>query len=294
MTQQWFRVELRSDRFLKPLLDSQIVFHGVNKSGSLCMANVLRESYQQHGRGDQFTSLYHSPATRVEEYRETINNSTGHRFFVGHYLYGAIDAPKPDRVFISQFRHPVPRMVSCYQWLKNKHVKRHGIADDFPTLEQFIRKGKGKAHSQIKQFGAGFGSDSVELAKLSCQDLLELSQEHIEKDVLLLGIAEEFEASLFLFAHLCGVPSVPPWRQDLRNKGRPLVAELPTSLTDLIADVYQHDMALYHWAKRRFDSAVATAGIEGDFEAYKIACQAQYKERPLDFVRQPDAATSAD
>ena len=279
MAQQWFRVEIDSGQAPEPLLDSQIVFHGVNKSGSLCMANVLRESYLQHGRMDQFLSLYHNPATNLEEYRESVNSSSGHAFFVGHYLYGAVDAPKKDRVIVSQFRHPVPRMISCFQWLKNKHEKRHGDASGFPDLEKFIRKGKGKAHSQLKQFGAGFGPNSTELGKLSCQDLLERSQANIEQDVLLVGIAEEFEETLFMLAHMCGLPAVSPWRQDTRNKGRPLVSELPTSITDLIADVYQHDVVLYQWAKRRFDAAVAAADIGGDLEAYKLACATQYKER---------------
>ena len=284
MDSRWFRVQLRSAHYPGPLLDSQIVFHAVNKSGSLCMANVLRESYLQHGRSSEFQSFYHKPACDLAAYRERINRSEGHAFFVAHYLYGAIEAPKKNRVLISQMRHPVPRVISCYQWLRNKHTAKTGNADDFPTLEEYVIKGGGKEHSQLLQFGARFGADSRELAKATCRDLLLRSQENIERDLRLVGIAEQFEESIFLFAHLCGLPAVSRWRQDTRNKGRPLVSETPTRIKDLITDIHSEEIALYTWAKKRFEHEVEVADIAGELDAYKVACADEYKEKEEDFT----------
>jgi hypothetical protein len=281
---RWFRIQLGSAHYPGPLLDSQIVFHAVNKSGSLCMANVLRESYFKHGRSSEFQSFYHKPACDLGTYRERINRSEGHVFFVAHYLYGAVEAPKENRVIISQMRHPVPRAISCYQWLRNKHVAKSGNADDFPTLEEYVINCGGKAHSQLLQFGAGFGADSRELAKATCRDLLLRSQERIERDLRLVGIAERFEESIFLFAHLCGLPAVSQWRQDTRNKDRPLVSETPTRITNLIAEIHHEEIALYTWAKERFEHEVAAADIAGDLEEYKAACAGEYKERVEDFT----------
>lgn len=266
-------------------MDSQIVFHAVNKSGSLCMANVLRKSYIQHGRASEFQSFYHKPACSLGAYRERINQSRGHVFFVAHYLYGAVEAPKENRAVISQMRHPVPRVISCYQWLRNKHIRKNGSPDGFLTLEEFVIKGGGKAHSQLLQFGAGFGANSRELAKATCHDLLLRSQERIERDLRLVGIAEQFEESVFLFAHLCGLPAVSRWRQDNRNKGRPLVSETPRRITNLIADIHCDEITLYDWAKRRFEREVAAAEIAGELEEYKTACADEYKERMEEFPR---------
>ena len=284
MDRRWFRVQLESAHYPGPLLDNQIVFHAVNKSGSLCMANVLRESYFHHGRGPEFQSFYHKPGCDLGAYRDRINRSKGHVFFVAHYLYGAVEAPNENRALISQMRHPVPRVISCYQWLRNKHIAKNGNADDFPALEEYVISGGGKTHSQLLQFGAGFGADSRELAKATCRDLLLRSQENIERDLRLVGIAEQFEESIFLFAHLCGLPAVSQWRKDTRNKGRPLVSETPTRLTDLITEIHREEIALYNWARNRFADEVQAADIAGDLDVYKLACADEYKERVEDFT----------
>lgn len=278
MTQKWFRVAVHSDCKLRPLLNEQIIFHGVNKSGSLCMTEVLRESYKQHGRSDEFFCHYGSKVT-LEDFVETINQSTGHAFFVGHYLYGAACAPKRNRVLITQLRHPLPRMISCFQWLKNEHIRQHGTEEGFPSLEEFIRRGGGKAHSQIGQFGAGFGSRRDELRKLSCQELLDLSKENIERDFFLTGIAEQFEETIFLFSYLCGLPAVPPWKKDTRNKGRQLIYDIANETRDMILDVYRHDIELYNWNKKRFQENMQNVTIAGDIQEYKNVCANEYKDR---------------
>jgi hypothetical protein len=58
--------------------DVHVVFHGINKSGSLTMANVLREALIASGREDDLLSHYHLPGIMpLDEYRSMIEAGGG-------------------------------------------------------------------------------------------------------------------------------------------------------------------------------------------------------------------------
>ena len=101
---------------------AQLVFHGINKSGSFAMSSAMRDAYALAGRDDQFLCHYFIGGSR-ESFAERVDSAEGPGFFVGHYLYGALK-PRPNRVWVTIFRHPLPRMLSCYNWLKNKHERQ--------------------------------------------------------------------------------------------------------------------------------------------------------------------------
>lgn len=289
-----FAVEVKGPLFAD-LDGTHVVFHGINKSGSLAMAGVIGEAMQHAGRGEDFFSHYHMSLVPTEVYRDLVAARTGRFFAVGHYLYGSM-RPAHRRIWITQFRHPLPRAVSAYQWLKNKHVGQHGTAEGFPELSDFVRQTRGIAHSQVIQFGKAFGRfrDSEARRLLPPKVLYELSVEAIERDVTCLGIAEHFEESIFCFAALCGLPNVAPWQRDTRNKGRTPVDELTEAERDVIREVYQWDFALYNWALRRFREQNARIAFGPSLQRYKAACEGQYNRDRL--LSDPDspAAVSDD
>lgn len=265
--------------------DPQVVFHGINKSGSLALADVLRASFFNELRANEFFSHYHHCPAKLDDLIRILECSRGPGFFVGHYLYGAFQPFVPGRILFTQFRHPLPRVVSCYQWLRNKHTSRHGSRDGFPSLDDFVLSTNGKKHSQIVQFGIGFGGTPEERARAvkraHAKDLFEGAIEAIHRDVALIGIAEYFEETIFLLAYTCGLRQVPTWQRDDRNVGRPLVQDLSQSTADRIREVYAYDFKLYEWAKARFFDQFNNVRFGLSLEKYKTACQEAYKDRIL-------------
>ena len=275
-----YPVEVYPKGVAHDLSDVQVVFHGVNKSGSFAMASALREAYQAADRAGEFHSHYGSK-TPTPLYVEEVERSPGRGFFVAHYLYGAL-RPHPRRILITQFRHPLPRILSCYQWLRNKYERKNKTLQGFPTLQEFVVAGKGKAHSQIVQFGIGFGAErSARIKRMSPRDIYDNACEAIEREVYCLGLAEYFEESIFLFAHLCGLPAVLPWIRDNRNPGRPLADEVDSDTADMIREIYRYDFDLYEWAVKRFREQNQQFDFGLSLTRYKHACSAQYKDRIL-------------
>lgn len=283
---QRYAVDVDPVVFPYDLEQIQIVFHGINKSGSLAMANVLGEAYQHTGRASEFISHYHTVHTvgKTDVFIERLNASVRARrsFVVSHYLFGALK-PANNRVWVTMFRHPLPRIVSCYQWLKVRHESK--LKTPYGSLEDFVllRGRKGTAHSQVGQFGAGYGPNGpLRWKRMSAQDMFEISIDQIAAHVGLIGIAEYFEESIFAFAALCGFADVVPWSRDTRNKGRRSVGELTEHEVALIREHYHYDFLLYEHVLARFREQSRGLGIESaSLQAYREACRSQYNDRIL-------------
>jgi hypothetical protein len=277
-----FKTGISPDAFAHDLGRVQIVYHGVNKSGSMAMANAMGEAYRWAGREDEFVCHYRIRCTD-EEFRARVDAMNGAKaFIVDHYLFGAL-APAPNRIWVTQLRHPLPRILSFYQWLKNKHLANGGTEDDFPSLHDFVVEGKGKRHSQIAQFGTGYGRNKdLRNRRIAPADMLNIAMDAIEGGIYALGIAEYFEESVFVFAALAGIESVAPWVRDNRNKGRPLANEISEAEKSLIEEVYECDYKLYAFALERFREQNSRLGFGESLQRYREACRGQYKDRIVD------------
>lgn len=184
-----FRVEVSGGLDPDRLDQKVVIFHGINKSGSMCFANVIRTAYIVAARREQFYCHYHKPRCEWRELVRRIEDSTSHALFISHNLYGAVKT-KPHQTFVTMFRHPLPRIVSAYQWLKNRFVADGGKADAFQTLEEFVEKGRGIRWSQIVQFGMGFDPEGRPKKQAdSAEQIHEWAARNIERDVSWFGIA---------------------------------------------------------------------------------------------------------
>lgn len=260
--------------------ETQILFHGVNKSGSLAMATAMRDAYSFAERSGEFYAHYFQPRLNLDEYLQEVQRREGHHFFVAHYLYGAIP-PSANRIFVTQFRHPLPRILSCYNWLKRLHDKK-GHAKPFPTLDEWVERTKGIKHSQIAQFGIGFDRRAVHRrTMLTPENIFEICIAALEREVLFFGIAEQFEESVFLFAALCRLRHVVPWVRDQRNPGRMHSTGVAPASRGLIQDVFEYDFKLYAHALEIFNHRIASINFGPDLAGYKQACLSQYNDRIL-------------
>jgi hypothetical protein len=269
--QRWFRVDVQGlEHFEGP--QRQIIFHGVNKSGSLTMVNVLHKSYRRANRANQFFSTYKNIPRGQERLVQLIGHSTGHAYFAGHYLYGAYPH-RDEQLLVTQFRNPLPRVRSCYQWMKDHHdVGGRSFTD-------WVVHSRGISHSQIMQFSIGFGPEADRLRRAPGDELFELAIRNIERDVAWFGIAEYFEESVYAMAALCGLPRVPLWKQDVRNEDRALVPTWTQTEIDIVRETFRWDFALYDWALERFKQNLAPLRFNQGLDRYKAACSGQYKDR---------------
>jgi hypothetical protein len=261
---------------LPSLAGQRVVFHGINKSGSLALTEVLLEAYRHHGREREFYSHYHGRPRALTELVRLVNETrAGHAFFVGHRLYRAYDPALPGCALVTLFRHPLTRTLSCYAWLKAKNP-----GAPFPTLAQWVEQTRGYLHSQAYQLAAGYPAERPRGRRYKDPEaLLDRALKNVKRHVAWYGLAEHFEESIFVLAHLCGLESVVPWRRDDRNVGRPRASTLASGEEELIRHVFRADFELYRRLRLAFLRRVEAMGYGTELAAYREACAAEYKDR---------------
>ncbi|MDF1604967.1 hypothetical protein [Nocardioides sp. YIM 152315] len=267
-----FPVQVRG---LERLRAEQVVYHGVNKSGSMAMTEALFGGFDAAGRADEFVCTYRGAGLRL--IRERLARP-GRGFFAGHYLYGDYPVHPERQVLLTGFRNPLPRARSCYQWLSDK-AERADPGGPFPPFVEWVRGTRGVDHSQMSQFAVGFGPDAPHPSTVPPAALLERAMAHVERDVAWFGIAEHFEESVLGFASICGLPAVPAWHTDMRNAHRPLLQEWTQEEIDVVHEVCTWDIQLYEWALGRFRAQVDAVDFGDSLAAYRDACRDQYKDR---------------
>lgn len=255
-----------------------VVFHGVNKSGSLTMANVLREAYYHDGRANQFFCSYLGIPKGQADFNRILTSSSGHGLYISHYIYRDVPLP-PDAMLVTQVRHPLPRTLSVYGWLKRNHLNRHGNSDDFPPLAKWVRSMKGRGHTQMAQFAHKHGITREDTAGLSNNELYELAVGNFERDVAWFGIAELFEESAFALAHICGLDAIPPWEKDTRNRWRQPLSETDDDVVELIRETNAHEFKFYERALATFRKRIEGIDFGPSLDPYKERCNAEYGER---------------
>jgi hypothetical protein len=202
--------------------------------------------------------------------------------FVAHYLYGAFDARAAKVSYVSLIRHPVPRIVSCYQWMKNKYIQREKSDKGYPTLEKFIKKKGSRNHFQNIQFAAGFGPNKKAIrAELDERQIYNRAQSALAKRLAWFGVAEYFEETIFSFAHMLGLPEVPAWKRDERNTNRPLVTQLDPKIIALIEEKAEWEIKFYNFGRDLFLERLQSIKFGAKFENYRSACAGEYKDRLL-------------
>lgn len=275
-----FDVELTLPRIETLGPDTQVVFHAINKSGSEAVSNVMHAAFARAGYPDRLHSHFRMPIDQ-EEFIRRVDTHVGGGLFIDHYLYGWV-RPRPRRVMITQFRHPLPRILSAYQWLKSRHERTTGMP--FESLESFVESTRGTAHCLVLQFGVNWKNVDTKVwfdyvARFSAAELYQRSLDALDREIFALGIAEHFEESLFLYARLCGLAKLPPWVRDQRNPDRTLSTSIPASTVRLIEQVLELDYRLYDHALDRFWAQFESASFGASLQAYKAVCAPQYRDR---------------
>ncbi len=270
MARRWYPVEVTGVEN-HARTRHQLVFHAINKSGSAALTAVLYDAYVRANRANQFLSTYRKVPADLDRLRDIIGASSGHSFFLAHYLYGSY-GPRPRQLLLTMFRNPLPRARSCYQWLRD----RHGLEDSF---EQWMVASGGVAHTQMQQFAIGYADDRPDWTTMSPEQAFDRAVAALERDVAWCGLAERFEESIHVVAAMCGLPRVPVWRRDDRNKNRPLVDDWEPGEVEMVRELHAWEFRLYEWVVERFDRQLETVSFGPQFAAYQAACAGEYKDR---------------
>lgn len=154
-------------------------------------------------------------------------------------------------------RHPVERVLSCYDFIRNsKFVQRHVGRFELSLDEALDSDDPRMAANMMTKALASLGRPRDYAAPATDQDLA-LALKHLEAmDVI--GLLEEFNVSYALMAHTFGFAptAVTPWNVNAR---RQKAEDLPEALAKRILADNAMDLALYTRGVKLFAERVREA-----------------------------------
>ena len=251
-----------------------LFYNRVGKSGSRSLRDIIRilaikKNYVMHpsrnGRGDLFDEKDHyleamhiSKLVRPGVYTSHLNFID----FAKHQINASV-------YYINMIRDPVDHMVSRYYFkiYGDDRLKRNENETSRPLdINECIQTKPSACFKpfRIGRYFCGYDKKRCNGTGVS----LELAKKHIEDNYLLIGLTEEFDATVKLLEKMLpdyfeGASEV--WKQiredslrDTKTKKKVLLLE---ETRKIVLDNMKVDYDLYNWVKRRFNEQKLKFGI---------------------------------
>jgi len=232
-----------------------------------------------HGKTLGYYYLDHEPRLRRLQ-QLSDRDAERVRFIEAHGGYGMHEFINRPCTYITMLREPVDRTLSTYYFLKSNNSLPENM-----TIERWMDEYRANRvwfadNAQIRYLAAEHGEIIDVPPGQVTPDVLERAKQHIENHFTLVGLSEQFDASMVLLRRRLGWRSVAYGKSNVtRNRRRK--DELPESTLELIRERNSLDMALYNWAVERFEQAVADEGSDFQRELASFQHKMQQRSKPL-------------
>jgi Sulfotransferase family len=241
-----------------------LLFLHIPKAGGTTLHSVIERQFAPEVI---FSINGMTPARSIKEFialpaqqREKIRLLKGHMPF-GLHKYLSVPA-----VYLTMLRDPVDRVVSHYYFVRRSPGVRHHeeVARERMSLEDFVRErasinanddqtrlisGVEKVNAKLWRGGTGANEEP------GTTDILEIAKKNLQDHFTVVGLSERFDESLLLFRKRLGWRNIYYVKQNV-TKGRPAKELLPPATVRLIEQHNELDMALYEYARQRFEESI--------------------------------------
>jgi hypothetical protein len=205
--------------------------------------------------GSQF--VYRTVSPSQEAKREFINAINNHhktiKVVAGHMYYGwHTELPNPWKSsYITMLRNPVDRIISTFFYIIRSpgHYLHDTVKSRNIDLETFVDS---DITSTIDNLQTRLLAGS-EWNEKPTSDTLDRAIRNIDENISFAGLTERFDESLVLLKHELKWESYPYYiKQNVTDK-RPVSAEIPEHITNMIKKRNKLDFKLYAYVKDRFN-----------------------------------------
>ncbi len=243
-----------------------IVFPGLGAVGGSSLNALARTTMLREGWA---TAVYDEANVAALWSAARAASPTPVRWVDGHGCYAAADPRRESAARVTLLRDPLRRLVSLFNYGSLVHPEDFGSW----SFDAFVAAGASRRYSQAAALLRAAGRASE--AELDGVALQQAARAELQRGYALVGIAEDFEASIFLLCRLAGWARIGMWRRVLAAP-RAVDANALTSATrGRLAEDLAVDLELYEEARTVFAARLAAASFGPELERYRDAATHQ-------------------
>lgn len=241
----------------------RLIFLHIPKTAGTTLALVLSRQYI----GQAVYRLYDAESNK--RFRQMTQAERDHFACVmGHPRFGIHQLLGGETTYMTMLRDPIQQVISSYHFVQKLDWHgRYDSAHELSLLEYVEKFRQGERQTRLLT-----GADNFEVSTRAVEALpanaLEVAKQNLDTYFSVIGLTEEFDMSLMLYQRILGWKNVHYVQRNI-NRARPreLDAETLTQLQILCAT----DLALYAYARQRFDAQVARFApqIHDDLERFR-------------------------
>jgi hypothetical protein len=234
--------------------DAALVFLHIPKAGGSTMCKILRQHYSP----DETVTLDIPGVVRFKTL--PVAERKRYRLLQGHLYFGLHDFIPRASTYITLLRHPVERVVSFYYYARSTsyHYLYHQLTTeriDFKTL--LTRNLTTELRNLQTRMLAG--DEWRDPQRVATRATLEQAQANLRSHFRVVGLLEEFDASLLLLYRAFGW-QLRRYVKENANKEKPSDLLLDAETRKSLEEANSLDLELYEYASKLFDEQCRAAG----------------------------------
>lgn len=233
------------------------IFLHIPKTAGSTLYQIINRNYQkrhiytiwQDGTLDEFKDLSDARRSKI-------------RLLRGHAGYGIHqNLPRP-AIYFTLLRDPIERVISYYHFVRRTpaHYCHDQVRSDNMSLGEFIESKIDRMvdNGQSRLLGGLETGHELEFGECT-EELLQTAKKNLRENISVVGLTEEFDATLLLLKRYFGWHQIFYTRQNV-SSNRLHRDELPKSTSEAIREVNQLDLDLYQTAETLFRESLSEQG----------------------------------
>ena len=238
-------------------LSQTVIFLHIPKTGGTTLHRILERHFARN-QTLTFDGRYHRD--EIERFAKLPEPQRArHRLIKGHLYFGFHRLVPGNSTYVTFLREPVARALSFYSYARSNsdHYLYRSLTEERLELRTLLERGTTAELFNLQT--RMIAGDQGNLDRPLDRSALERAKQNLRTNFCLVGLTEEFDASLILLSRTFDW-SLPFYVKKNVSRKKSRTESIDTQTDALLREANALDLELYAFAQKLFDAQLRNAG----------------------------------
>jgi hypothetical protein len=234
-----------------------LIFLHIPKTGGTTFRRILEQNYS---RAETLTFTGPDHRVEIEQFAKSSESARSrYRLVQGHFYFGVHRFIPGESSYMTWMRDPIARVLSFYSHARthSEHYLHRRLIEERLDLKKLLERNETPELSNLQtRMIAGIPIDpNVPVDRYA----LETAKKNLSSDLMFVGLAEEFDASLVLFCQRRGW-DVPCYKRTNVTREKIDLLSIDPQASGMLREANSLDLELHEFARTLFGAKRRFAG----------------------------------